>query len=89
MKGKEVPREKTLSTAFSDIRSKLPNRNFKVLIKKAGKVTAKTIQVPEEHSLTRIAEERKEKQQREREILSRAIVNLQQTSYTEDESETI
>lgn len=58
-----------------------------MLIKKGGKVTAKNIQVPEEHCLTRTAEERKEKQQREREILSRAIVNLQQSSYQEEESE--
>jgi hypothetical protein len=65
-------KEREIFTFFADS----PSTGFKVLIKKAGKVQARNIQLPEDHPLLVSAEERKRAEAVERERLSKVVVDL-------------
>lgn len=76
----EGAKEKEIPTIFSDGN----NSGFKVLIKKAGKVQAKNIVLPDSDPLVKCSEERSKTQAAEREKLSRVVVDLHQRRLLEE-----
>jgi hypothetical protein len=76
----EAVREKEIPTIFADG----GNGGFRVLLKKAGKVQMRQVQLPESDPLIKFSEERSKTQAAEREKLSRVVVDLHQRRMLED-----